>query len=573
MRYTYNAARQLVSQVNAAHETINFQRDAKGRPLLKMGSDGRTVQWVYDAGGLENVAMLTVFPKGTQNAFESRFEFTYDHRGRLKDRKLTLADGSSFTTSTSYNWQDQVVQKVSPDGAVLTHDYRGSEIVSSTLSSDAASVWSVKAETLKYSPFGRPQKVAFRGSGIKEDFMHEWEYDAQGFPTSHSLSSGSQLLIKDNYSYNDLNQITAKKDSSTGVTTNYAYDGKRLKSSQVGSGVLNSYSYDAAGNLKDRRGTKIAYEPGRATGTKDGKVAFDVLYDGAGRVSQRVNDGSTMDFTYDSLGSLKSLKFSDLTSVELLADFEGEMLQRKHSNGSSDLFFDDHFSVHVQPDGSRRVCHKLRNASNADSSGQLLGTISNTYESINSKSPVDGSRDINVYFSDTKGNITHILNGEKPTSHQKLEYDDFGLLNPGAAETRLRDDTLSTYEANFLDNATGLVNFHGRWYDPLVGRFTTPDNILNISSLVRTDGLNRYAFENNDPINNVDPTGHWSWSAILGTVISVGLIVAAVAVTVATGGAAAPLAAAVVGALAAGGVAGLTYSIDHKEEQNAGKFW
>lgn len=84
--------------------------------------------------------------------------------------------------------------------------------------------------------------------------------------------------------------------------------------------------------------------------------------------------------------------------------------------------------------------------------------------------------------------------------------------------------------------------------------------------------MNRFCFENNDPINHTDPTGHWSLSAIVGLVVSVVAVVAAVVVTVVTAGAATPLLAATIGALASGGLAGITYSLDHRDEQNAGTF-
>jgi hypothetical protein len=53
----------------------------------------------------------------------------------------------------------------------------------------------------------------------------------------------------------------------------------------------------------------------------------------------------------------------------------------------------------------------------------------------------------------------------------------------------------------------------------------------------------------------------------------VGLIAPGIALTVAIGGAAAPLLGAAAGALIGGGVAGLFYSVKHKDEENAGKFW
>ncbi len=49
--------------------------------------------------------------------------------------------------------------------------------------------------------------------------------------------------------------------------------------------------------------------------------------------------------------------------------------------------------------------------------------------------------------------------------------------------------------------STGLYSFRARWYDPLTGRWLSPDPI-GISG-----GLNLYVFCGNDPVNNRDPWG------------------------------------------------------------------
>ena len=58
-----------------------------------------------------------------------------------------------------------------------------------------------------------------------------------------------------------------------------------------------------------------------------------------------------------------------------------------------------------------------------------------------------------------------------------------------------------------------------RYYDPEIGRFISPDSIeyLDFESI---NGLNLYAYCGNNPINNVDPTGHLFISALLiGTLV------------------------------------------------------
>lgn len=201
----------------------------------------------------------------------------------------------------------------------------------------------------------------------------------------------------------------------------------------------------------------------------------------------------------------------------------------------------------------------------------LLGSFSKTYTGY--MVPIGGKSLSTALFTDTKGNVTYRFSGSDASLLESIAYDDFGT--PTITTIQSGDSTLdrtSTYESKRLDKTTGLLDFGSRWYDPLVGRFTTPDEILGVKFLARTDGLNRLAFENNDPINHSDPTGHWSFSAIMGAALGAVLVVGAIAVTIATGGLTTPLVAAAVGGLASGGVAGISYSFDHRNERG-GKFW
>jgi hypothetical protein len=50
------------------------------------------------------------------------------------------------------------------------------------------------------------------------------------------------------------------------------------------------------------------------------------------------------------------------------------------------------------------------------------------------------------------------------------------------------------------------MDYNARFYDPLLGRFTSPDSIVpDAGSVV---GYNRYAYVNNNPVRYSDPSGH-----------------------------------------------------------------
>ncbi len=58
----------------------------------------------------------------------------------------------------------------------------------------------------------------------------------------------------------------------------------------------------------------------------------------------------------------------------------------------------------------------------------------------------------------------------------------------------------------------GLINMNGRVYDPLLGRFLSPDNY--IQSPDNPQNYNRYAYALNNPLVYTDPDGEFLWAAI-----------------------------------------------------------
>ncbi len=56
---------------------------------------------------------------------------------------------------------------------------------------------------------------------------------------------------------------------------------------------------------------------------------------------------------------------------------------------------------------------------------------------------------------------------------------------------------------------TGLYDYGGgtRWYDPMLGRWTSPDSIVPLASQ-GVQALDRYAYVNNNSMRYTDPSGH-----------------------------------------------------------------
>jgi RHS repeat-associated protein len=115
--------------------------------------------------------------------------------------------------------------------------------------------------------------------------------------------------------------------------------------------------------------------------------------------------------------------------------------------------------------------------------------------------------------------------------HSKIAYSPYGYY-----QVQEEPFNPTGFNGEQFDSLTGLYLLGNgyRAYSPALMRFHSPDSMSPFGS----GGLNPYAYCLGDPINRVDPTGHFSWQSVLGIALSVVGVVASFA----TFGAATPLA-------------------------------
>jgi RHS repeat-associated protein len=85
-------------------------------------------------------------------------------------------------------------------------------------------------------------------------------------------------------------------------------------------------------------------------------------------------------------------------------------------------------------------------------------------------------------------------------------YDPFGNVGGGTVQSGVINPW--GYVGGYTDKTTGLVKFGIRYYDPHVGRWTQATPIGG--SLQEATKANPYVYADNDPINEIDPTGRSS---------------------------------------------------------------
>ena len=149
------------------------------------------------------------------------------------------------------------------------------------------------------------------------------------------------------------------------------------------------------------------------------------------------------------------------------------------------------------------------------------------------------------YVLNQQGDVIQIV-GSEGTVCAEYRYDAWGNV---LSITGLYAGTLGAvnpirYRGYYYDTETGFYYLQSRYYDPSISRFINADQFASTGQDFL--GYNMFAYCNNNPVTGFDPTGLVNWGGICWG-IGIGILaVGAMALTVATAGAASPLVAGVV---------------------------
>jgi RHS repeat-associated protein len=110
-------------------------------------------------------------------------------------------------------------------------------------------------------------------------------------------------------------------------------------------------------------------------------------------------------------------------------------------------------------------------------------------------------------FSDHLGSVSAATTASG-TLVGMQHYDPWGRVRTGGIGLTAR-----TFTGQRLD-ATGLLYYHARYYDPTLGRFISPDSIVPEPG--NPQSFNRFAYVYNNPLKYTDPSGHCPVCVVVG---------------------------------------------------------
>jgi RHS repeat-associated protein len=458
--YTPDALGRVLAQTDAKGQTVSATYDALGRVRTRGGAT-----FVYDeAGHGASKGQLTTMIDGTGSE-----SLSYDFRGQPTAQTKCVAN-ICYTMQFGHDWLGRLATVTYPDGEVVTNRY-----------DQAARVAGVSGyvSSLIYGANDQLLSAAF-ANGTTESFTYD---PVRRWMTSAAVTGPSgATLYQASYAYEAngrVRQVTSTTNPLLNLTFGYD-DLNRLLS--VSGGQRQSFAYDAVGNM--------TYNSAIG-GYTYGDAAHEHAVTAAGATG----------YSYDANGNMTAGAGRSLTWN---ADNQPLTVTK---NGATTTY---------GYDGKGRRVSKVAPGSTSLYYGKFLELTNGSLVKYYYAGPVlVAKRDAtgpSWYHQDHLGSVRALTNGAGLVIN-RYDYGAFGAT-VGASEGVANRFTFGGHRK---DTENGLVFMNARYYDPDLGRFISADPIVPDPSNPQT--LNRYSYANNNPISNVDPTGHGAVATIIVTVV------------------------------------------------------
>ncbi|HKO53019.1 MAG TPA: choice-of-anchor A family protein [Polyangiaceae bacterium] len=512
----YNGLDEVVSTLDPANRATNIHYDELGRTKWFQNADGIT-SFTYDVGANALGRLTqTVGPTGQQTNYSYEPKVSGKNRGLLASitQSLLAPDAISSTTptqlTTTYHFDEfsrlEQVDYPGASGFAVKYgfDSAGNVISVADPANSANFYWQISDVDQGYR-----LKQETLGNGVITERHHE---ALSGRLDSITTKRGSVPIQQLTYGYQDQN-LTRRTNVASGVSETFGYDALNRVTSTTYSNRSGSetVTYDPVSNAishKDPVGNYSYHAQGRDWVRSAGDTQYSP--DALGNIKTRSGPnvpGGTQEYVYTTfnLPSHVSLQSGPTLNVDFGYDADGTRVV-KQTDAETTYYAGDLYqrTTSASVTTQRFMIY---------AGGRAVAAATQT----SSSAPIV----VSYLHDDALGSIETITASDASVVAGR-HFDAFGDAR-GSISTV--DQQRYGYTGQEQDPELGLVNMRGRMYDPRLGQFLSPDPVIQSPY---GQGLNRFAYVFNSPLNYVDPSGfsaeEWETGLGLGVPYAAGLV-------------------------------------------------
>jgi RHS repeat-associated protein len=488
--YTWSAFGDLRSQTDELGQTTSYAYDGLGREISRSDASGDTTT-VWDVTQPGRLAQQTT-PEGVSTSYG------YDSFGRAAYTSYII-DGIVYATALQYDAYSRVSTMTYPSvvGAPIevVHSYDGFGHLRALRDGAAGPVlWTA----LAVSSLGQ-----VTGEQFANGVWTQRSFDPMsGRPMMIETASGATTYQDDEYKWTPGNDLRERIDHVHTQTETFAYDDLHRLSkvtTKKGASSRDAYTYyDRLGNITSRSGVgTYTYDPvGRLTKTATTTASETYDLDDMGRVITR-ND--TDDFTWDARDRIAAIERPAGTVTFTYDAVDRRVKRTDTAAGRTTITIGDHYerTIPIPAVAAVTETFKVRNGQ------RVVAEITR----VSSGMLVVKTR--RYLHDDHLGSVVVVTNAAGAVD-SRASYDAWG--SPRVATNWLSvaapaaPTTTVGYTGHRAQPVAGdLVDMKGRLYAPRIGRFISPDPVIQNPGDGRT--YNRYSYVWNRPLTATDPSG------------------------------------------------------------------
>lgn len=464
-RYFYNDRGQLETTIKPDGYWINNEYDKLGRiTLIECAGQKICYLYKYSKDGLLEEVLDDYSKKSTRKI--------YDENRRLKEEILA----NDLSIKYAYDRLGRPTKVVYPDQTSTDYKYQGTELASVERSGQKKYIhnyiWAFgQAHTLKLPLAAGEINYTFGPTGdvLKIDHSH-WKQTIAAEKYQHGDLLGHIIedhlgVVSSDFEYDPLHQLIGED----GVETH-------------------SYLYDSLNNMRevdgDVRECSSLNQVLRTEGTS-------FTYDLNGNRVLRTAIGGETTYKYDGWDRLKTVEKGNIAWQYTYDDLNRRLSMEVYVNNKLQ--------------SKERYIYVGQNEVGAvDETGKItqlriLGVGKGA--EIGCSVAFEINDQVFIPIHDQNGNVATLID-EFGSTHETYRYSAFGKEQIYDTEGDLQTVSINPWRfSSKRTDATGLVYFGRRYYDPSIAVWLTSD------PLGREAGPNRYAYCMNAPVNHIDLYG------------------------------------------------------------------